>query len=118
MRLLVCGGRDYTDQVTAFRLLDRVHALCPVTCIIQGNARGADALGKQWAISRGIPHDDYPAQWNTHGKGAGPIRNQQMLTEGKPDKVIAFPGGSGTADMVRRSRVAGLKVLVIEKKEK
>lgn len=113
MRLLVCGGRDYGDQDAAFRLLDRIHALCPVTCVIQGDARGADRLAKDWAISRGVPHDDYPAQWRVHGKSAGPLRNRQMLAEGRPDKVVAFPGGSGTADMMKISRAAGLHVLVV-----
>lgn len=46
----------------------------------------------------------------TNGKAAGPIRNQRMLDEGKPDLVVAFPGGRGTADMVRRAKAAGVPV--------
>ena len=52
----------------------------------------------------------YPAQWDVYGRRAGPIRNQEMIDEGKPDGVVAFPGGKGTADMVRRAEAAGLKV--------
>jgi acyl-CoA synthetase (NDP forming) len=52
----------------------------------------------------------FPANWKKHGKSAGPIRNQLMLDVGKPDLVIAFPGGSGTADMIRRARKAGVPV--------
>jgi hypothetical protein len=42
---------------------------------------------------------------------AGPIRKQQMLDEGKPDLVVAFPGGRGTAHMVRIARAAGIEVI-------
>ena len=44
-----------------------------------------------------------PEQWHKLGFVAGPIRNHRMILQGKPDGVIAFKGGNGTADMVRRS---------------
>jgi hypothetical protein len=110
VRVLVCGGRDYDDKDYVFRQLDRLHAAKGVECIIHGNARGADSLAKLWAITRGIPHLPYPADWNTHGKSAGPIRNREMLADSKPDGVVAFPGGKGTSDMVTISRAAGVKV--------
>ena len=47
--------------------------------------------------------------WKKYGKKAGPLRNQQMLEEGKPDLVVAFPGGNGTADMVRRAKKANIE---------
>jgi hypothetical protein len=53
------------------------------------------------------------ADWNTHGRAAGPIRNQRMLDEVKPELVVAFPGGRGTADMVRRAREAGVNVYLV-----
>lgn len=110
MKILVCGGRDY-ENVTAVDLaLCRVHAKKPITKIIHGAARGADTLAKRWAEQNGIPHVAYPADWEANGKGAGPIRNQQMLDAENPDGVVAFPGGSGTADMVRRAIKAGVKV--------
>ena len=49
------------------------------------------------------------AKWEEHGNAAGPIRNRHMMTW-KPDAVIAFPGGSGTADMVSIARKAGIPV--------
>jgi hypothetical protein len=48
------------------------------------------------------------ADWEKLGRSAGPIRNQAMLDEGRPDLVVAFPGHHGTADMVRRARAAGV----------
>ena len=57
-----------------------------------------------------MSHEVYPANWEEFGKRAGLIRNARMLTEGKPERVLAFPGGRGTADMVSRAREAGVEV--------
>ena len=110
MRLLVCGGRDYSDKDRAFAVLDRFRAKFGCAAVIHGAARGADSLAGAWARARGVPEIAEPADWKTHGKRAGPIRNQAMLDKHAPAAVIAFPGGVGTADMVRRSRAAGLTV--------
>jgi hypothetical protein len=55
----------------------------------------------------------YRADWAKHGRAAGPIRNKQMLEEGKPDLVVAFPGGQGTANMMSQVREAGVRVMAI-----
>ena len=110
MRLLVCGGRDFTDQAFADAALDRAHKRRPITLIIHGAARGADACADTWAKARGIPVMRFPADWARYGKGAGPIRNAEMLFSGRPDGVCAFPGGRGTADMVRQATIEGLPV--------
>lgn len=110
-RVLVCGGRDYASQATAFGVLDMLSEDRCINAIIQGDCpTGADKLARMWCISRNHHFDRYPADWNTHGRSAGPIRNQRMIDEGKPDLVVAFPGGRGTADMVRRARAAGIEV--------
>lgn len=112
MRALVCGGRDYDDIVTLAREMDRIHADTPIICLIEGGALGADRLARRWAyMVGGIAVETYPADWDAHGKAAGPIRNQQMIDEGKPDVVLAFPGGRGTADMIRRAEAAGIRVI-------
>ena len=54
---------------------------------------------------------EYVADWATHGKKAGPLRNQRMIDEGHPDLVIAFPGGKGTDDMTRRALAAGVATI-------
>lgn len=107
MKLLVCGGRDYADRARVYATLDK---LCPSE-VIQGGARGADRLALDWANSRLIRSQTFTADWERHGKGAGPIRNQTMIDQGRPDAVLAFPGGRGTADMVRRARAAGVRVI-------
>lgn len=112
-RAIICGGRDFTDRDRGFAALDLIHAGRGLTFVIEGGARGADAIAFQWANSRCVHGWHMPADWATHGKAAGPIRNQDMLDRGKPDLVIAFPGGAGTADMVRRARAAGVEVLEV-----
>lgn len=109
MKILVCGGRDYTDREAVFAAFDRVHAKQPITLLIHGAARGADALADDWARARGVPREPHPADWAKHGRSAGPRRNWRMLEAG-PDGVVAFPGGRGTADMVRQARAAGVPV--------
>lgn len=107
MKVLVCGGRDYQDAAAVREALAMVGALE----IITGCAKGADSLAAREAAKRNLPCKVFRADWKTHGRAAGPIRNQEMLDEGKPDLVMAFPGGRGTADMVRRAKAAGVPVM-------
>lgn len=110
MRVLVCGGRDYAEKAVVWHCLDNIGPP-EVSEIISGMAPGADTLAADWARRFGFPLHKFPADWQKHGRAAGPIRNQRMLDEGKPDLVVAFPGGRGTADMVARARKAGVPVL-------
>ena len=110
LRVLVCGGRDFEDQRLLIRTLDALHRERGIGVVINGGAPGTDTLAKNWALMRGIDVQTYAANWAEHGRAAGPKRNQQMLDEGKPDLVVAFAGGIGTADMVRRARTAGVVV--------
>jgi hypothetical protein len=111
MRILVCGGRDYADRNRVYDVLDEIHHGTPVTAIIEGGAAGADRFACLWSAKRDIDgHQRFVADWALHGKAAGPLRNARMLAEGKPDLVIAFPGGRGTADLVRKAEAAGVPV--------
>lgn len=110
MKLLACGGRDFADRDFVFACLDRVDAKRTVLLLIHGAAPGADALAVEWALARGVTHAATPARWRELGAKAGPVRNQEMLDVFAPDGVVAFPGGAGTADMVRRALAAGVPV--------
>lgn len=114
-RILVTGGRDYANREILFRILDAAHASNPIDALIHGAARGADTLAQEWADDRGVCCLPFPADWKIDGKAAGPIRNARMLLDGKPDLVIAFPGGKGTADMKKRARSAGVPIVTIIK---
>lgn len=117
MRVLVCGGRGYRDGERVCAVLDEIHAATPITVLTVGGAAGADSLAHDWGIARGSWSIGQPgievqlcgARWDLHGRRAGPIRNQAMLDLGQ-DLVVAFPGGRGTADMVRRAKAAGVPV--------
>lgn len=116
MRVLVCGGRDYNDWNRVVNVLSEYFPWeLPEGdyLIIEGGALGADALARQFAEDYGIPFREFKADWNSFGRAAGPIRNTQMLVEGKPDLVIAFPGGRGTANMVAQARHADVEVIEV-----
>lgn len=116
MRVLVCGGRDYATtkypndeeedrkQAELERMFMRtVLDKFPITEIIHGAARGADTAAGVYAKMRNIPVRTFPVtpqDWGRLGKSAGYLRNKKMLKEGRPEAVIAFPGGKGTAHMV------------------
>ena len=112
MRLLVCGGRSYANRKRLYSVLD---SLEKPSAVIHGNAPGADSLADAWAIERGITAIRCPAKWSQFGRAAGPLRNQFMLDFHKPDVVVAFPGGAGTAHLV--SIAKEVDVLVINVKE-
>jgi hypothetical protein len=117
MRVLVCGGRCFGERFVERRMLDmtldELHAKNPFTVLIEGGATGADYRANRWAKAAGVPVEQFKADWGRYGKAAGPERNSRMLTEGRPDLVIAFPGGRGTADMVDRAKGAGISVQVV-----
>lgn len=120
LRVLVTGGRNYDRQEVVDTALDAALGESPTGIVlIHGGASGADACANAWAYAaraRGlsVQVEVYPAQWREHGKKAGPIRNQRMVTVGKPTLAIAFSGGSGTADCVRRCIQAGIPVTHID----
>lgn len=113
MRVLACGGREYTDHEALAAVLSDLRRTRGITVLIAGGARGADTMAEEWAKAQGLPCEVYQADWDNLGRKAGPIRNQRMLDEGKPDLVVAFPGGRGTADMVRRAREAGVETIEV-----
>lgn len=114
MKLLVCGGRDYADAEALDHVLELAfehHGWTAARVIlIEGGARGADRLARQWATANGVHCATVPALWASHGKAAGHQRNAAMLELLRPDYCIAFPGGAGTADMVRRCQAANVPV--------
>jgi hypothetical protein len=117
-RILVCGGRDFDDWGLLLKGLEeyvgKFRGPNPDITIIQGGAKGADFLARAYAKWVGFNQEEFPADWKSHGKRAGMLRNKQMLDEGKPDLVLAFPGGSGTANMVALAKAANVPVIEIQ----
>ncbi len=114
MRVLVCGDRNWTEEVPIYL---RLKKLPQGTVIIHGCARGADTIAGKVARTLGFTVEEYPADWDKYGKAAGHIRNTQMLKEGKPDLVLAFhrdfANSKGTKNMVNQSTAAGKPCEVI-----
>ncbi|WP_348679852.1 DUF2493 domain-containing protein [Alcanivorax profundi] len=110
MRILVCGGRDFRDAALVQRSLQRLQRHNLLSLLIHGDASGADQLASQWAYQVGIDQVSYPANWTAHGRAAGPMRNRRMLQHGRPQAILAFAGGRGTADMIRIAEQAALPV--------
>lgn len=108
VRLLVCGGRDYTDKAKIYNVLDILHEDYDVDVLIDGAARGADSFASQWAKDRGIENLRFPADWKAHGRCAGPKRNRRMLEEGTPGMFVAFGGGRGTQNMIEQAQDWGI----------
>ena len=124
--LVITGGRNGRDAGLVNRALTAVHRKHGIRLLVQGEAAGFDRLCKDWARSHGIPTADEPADWDDvdrpgavvrkrrdgklYDAAAGGARNQRMIDKHKPDAGVAFPGGSGTADMVRRMKRANIRV--------
>ena len=107
------GGRDLDwpgDQIVAALL--QACAGRPVELLLHGGARGADRLIDHAARSMAWPVEVIPAEWGRYGRAAGPLRNglllRRALEEATPVQasvlVVAFPGASGTASLVRQAR--------------
>jgi len=108
MKVLVCGSRTFTNYERMKETLNAYN----ITEIIHGGARGADTLAGRYGNEVSIPMQVFLAEWNTHGRSAGPIRNRRMLTEGDLEMVIAFWDGKsrGTQNMIDQAKKAGVPV--------
>lgn len=134
-------GRRMAERKTLKETLNDLHIRIGAFQLIHGGAKGADSLSQEWWEGRKdyslivLPDPIvFPALWDdltapgavvkirksgpskgtSYNAAAGPIRNAKMLTEGKPDLIVAFPGGSGTKDMVDRAKAAGVEVMEIK----
>lgn len=109
MRVLVTGGRKFDDIQLIETTLDDVLESEAISVIIHGASSGADTLAGEWGSRNGIDVVACPANWRRYGRGAGPIRNREML-ELSPDLLVAFPGGRGTADMISAAEKKGIPI--------
>ena len=117
MRLAVSGGRYFADVPLLWRSLDELHKSTPegIQLLVEGASdevtgpyKGADYWAHQWALARQVPCLRMRAEWEKHGRAAGPIRNGEMLKTYQLDYLLAFPGGRGTANMIEQAERAGI----------
>lgn len=108
MKLIIAGGRDYQFTEADYDRLDALHERTPVSEVVSGKAPGADTCGEEWARRHGLPVAEFPADWEAHGRAAGPMRNHQMAVYA--DAVALFPGGRGTRSMHRLATKEGILI--------
>ena len=113
MKVIVAGGRDFSDKELLYTSLDAFHKGTPITEVVCGGARGADELGRCWADKNRITVTPMDAEWDKYGKTAGFIRNKQMGDYA--DYLIAFWNGtsSGTKHMIEYMKSIGKHGTVI-----
>ena len=115
VKALITGGRDFSDQQFIYHTLDILHERYKFELIVHGDAKGADRLSGQWADEAGVQQIKVPANWVGNGaRKAGPMRNQFMYDLIHPDICIAFPGGTGTANMMKICYDADIIVIYTE----
>lgn len=129
--VLVTGGRDYRHRAKLWRFLDRVRRDYNLVLLVAGECpTGTDLFAKQWAEARGIAYRGYPADWTNmdarpcikryradgecYNAAAGGVRNGYMLTHSGANLVVATAGRSGTQDMRKRAKRAGVTILDVD----
>lgn len=124
LRVLMCGDRNWWSWTPIELIVETFESGYGLGnwLLIEGEALGADKMARRVAEQHGMSVDagtilPFPADWNSLGRRAGPVRNQQMLDEGKPRYVIAFhddlASSKGTADMVKRALKARIPTVLI-----
>ena len=113
IKVIIAGGRDFIDQVHLNKACDSMLKGKPNIEIVSGGAFGADKMGEIYAKDNGYTFKVFKADWNTHGKSAGFIRNKQMSDYA--DALIAFWDGnsSGTLNMIETAKKKGMPVKVV-----
>lgn len=104
MKVIIAGSRHMPFSM--FPLIQQAvdKSGFNVTEVVCGMAKGADQLGGKWAYQNGIPVKKFPADWDKHGKAAGPIRNAEMGQYADAAIIFIWDGSRGSADMERKMR--------------
>lgn len=129
MRILITGSRSWVNPFVIGAAIEetmselynkagRANAVTTDPVLIFGDAKGADRWAKLWCKAFGHEYEEYNAEWDRYGKGAGPKRNKVMVDKGA-DIVLAFPIGAspGTRDCMEKAAAAGIPVVVYEGEE-
>ena len=111
--VIIAGSRHMKDYETLKEFCDQwLSDIRSDITVISGGCAGADTLGEQYAAERGHEVKRFPADWKSHGKAAGPIRNREMAKVGDILIAFAFDDSRGTANMIKEAKSHGLEVHV------
>ena len=114
MELIVSGSRYGVSKEWLEQVLSTIHEGTPIATLITGGASGVDTQAERWALIKRVPVLTYKADWTSHGRAAGPIRNRWMLEQHPEAAILIFPGGAGTSNMRRLVREKGRTVIEAE----
>lgn len=114
LKVIVAGSRHFTDYTAVKSALDYYLSNQKEVEIVSGCAQGADSLGEQYARENGLPVKRFPADWETYGRAAGPIRNKQMAEYA--DALVLFWNGSspGSKNMLENAKKMNIKIREIK----
>jgi len=112
-RTIIAGSRGF-DRPEHYDVVEEAMATCPwvVGEVVSGTARGVDQLGERWAETHGLDIQRFPANWDRHGRAAGPIRNREMAEYAEALVAIWDGKSAGTKSMISEAKKAGLEVHV------
>lgn len=118
-KVLICGDRNWFDHDLIHAWLEKL-VECGYDTVIEGEARGADTIARDEAKGMNLTVLPFAADWKRYSRGAGPIRNRQMLNE-KPDLVVAFNDhietSVGTKNCITQASRLGITAIVVSHKE-
>lgn len=110
MKVIIAGIRRLTNYAAVLRAVEQ--SGFTITEVVSGCATGADTLGERWAKENHIPVKKFQADWDAHGKAAGPIRNRQMAAYGEALIAIWDEMSPGTRNMISEAKKRGLPTYV------
>jgi hypothetical protein len=121
VRVLISGDRNWRCGALARRIVARlVDRIGADLVVVHGGASGVDGAFAEACDLRDATHEPHVADWQKHGKKAGPLRNQEMIDAGA-DFVIAvhrsLAWSRGTKDLVTRALAAGIPVYLIDRED-
>lgn len=110
MKTIIAGGREIHDYDLVLEAIS--DANIDITTVVSGGAKGVDSLGEQYAEAMNIPLHIYKADWERHGRAAGPIRNRKMAENAEALIAIWDGKSRGTKNMIETAKKLGLLVFV------
>jgi hypothetical protein len=108
MKMIIAGGRSYKFTQKDIYQLEYICRVWEVTEIVSGGALGADREGEVFALNHKLPIKRFSADWDKHGRAAGPLRNREMAEYA--DAVVLFPGNKGTESMYKEALHAAIRI--------
>lgn len=113
MKTIIAGSRTFNDYNLLKSKLDYYRQNNTITQIVSGGAAGADTLGEKYSDENDIDLVIMRADWDTHGRAAGPIRNRKMA-EYAEVLIAVWDGQSrGTKNMIEEMNKLKKPVFII-----